>query len=255
MLMKAHIGWPRLVLLALLTGLGMFTKAQAYLALPLAGLTVLWIERRSPRRLLAMGTVLLVIACAIPAQWWVRNAALYGGTDLLGLQRHNVVVVGQPTTAQWIGLYGASGWLGGLLQTTFQSFWGQFGWMSVLPRREFYWLALLYTALSTLAFLGWWLHARHAHAGAAPALTLLALLFGMTLAAFGWYNTQFYQAQGRYLYPALVPMAIAASIGWHWLVARWQLAQRIVWAAALLCFAVLDLWLLFRVILPGMAVG
>jgi hypothetical protein len=28
-----------------------------------------------------------------------------------------------------------------------------------------------------------------------------------------WYNTTFYQAQGRYLYPALIPLALAWTIG------------------------------------------
>jgi hypothetical protein len=35
------------------------------------------------------------------------------------------------------------------------------------------------------------------------------------LLVYGWYNTQFVQHQGRYLFTALIPVAIALGLGWH----------------------------------------
>ena len=80
---------------------------------------------------------------------------------------------------------------------------------------------------------------------------MLAALGGMTVLAFVWYNLQFVQFQGRYLYPALIPLAVTFALGWHQAL-RHFFAQRWLWLVLLLGFAVLDLYLLLRVILPGM---
>jgi hypothetical protein len=69
----------------------------------------------------------------------------------------------------------------------------------------------------------------------------------MTVLAYGWYNLQFVQHQGRYLYTALIPIAIAFALGW----ARGRFERAAPYAFAAL-FAALNLWLLLRVILPAM---
>ena len=38
---------------------------------------------------------------------------------------------------------------------------------------------------------------------------------GLTLASYAWYNTQFLQHQGRYLFAALVPISLAVALGWR----------------------------------------
>lgn len=232
------------LLLGLLTGACFLTKAQAYLAAPLAALALLW-AGASLARFMRFG----LAALALGAPLWIRNVLTYGGLDLLGLQAHNAAVTGQPTTAEWIAQFGPGGLLMRLLQTTFQSWWGQFGWMSVLPSPRIYLLLLAFTLLSAGVFLAWWLRRGRA-LDAAPRrqMTLLAALAALTGLAFAWYNAQFVQHQGRYLYPALIPVAIAFALGWDSLLrgARW------VWPAFLALFAGLDLYMLLRVILPGM---
>jgi hypothetical protein len=43
----------------------------------------------------------------------------------------------------------------------------------------------------------------------------LALAVLLTLASYVWYNTNFLQHQGRYLFRALVPLGLAVALGWR----------------------------------------
>ncbi|MDW8351983.1 MAG: DUF2142 domain-containing protein [Anaerolineae bacterium] len=276
-----------LIPLAIVVGLCFITKAQAYLALPVALLGVLLAGGRAsdadaPMNASGMPAVLrrvliiLGLSALIGLPWWARNIHLYGGSDFLGLQRHNQVVVGQITTAEWLDEYGLGGLLSRLFQTTFQSFWGQFGWMSIPLDRRIYLVLLALTLLSGALFLAWWVHAhaarRQASSPAHPsanrdldpldlsltplrarALTLLACLALFTLLAFGWYNLQFVQHQGRYLYPALIPAATACALGWSFLFSRCAVVGRWLWLFWLIGLAALDVYILFRVILPAMS--
>ena len=87
------------------------------------------------------------------------------------------------------------------------------------------------------------------------ALDMLAVLALGAVLGFIWYNLQFVQHQGRYLYSGLIPISVALSLGWHFVFSRKALAvrlQRWLWLALLLAFIALDAHLLFRVILPAM---
>jgi hypothetical protein len=137
--------------------------------------------------------------------------ALYGWPDLLGLIRHDLVVGEQARTTDWIGEYGWWSWFRHLLGHTFQSFWGQFGWMSVpMDFRSYFALALV----SALAVLGCALpKTRLPRPKGAPGAYLLALQFVLVLLAYLAYNTLFVQPQGRYLFTAVIPIATAFSFG------------------------------------------
>ena len=67
------------------------------------------------------------------------------------------------------------------------------------------------------------------------AIILLAISTLLTLLTYAWYNTQFVQHQGRYLFTALIPLALAFALGWE--AALWPRAGRIL-AAVLIGFAV-----------------
>jgi hypothetical protein len=54
------------------------------------------------------------------------------------------------------------------------------------------------------------------------------------------------------LYPALIPIAMAISLGWHFVLRRFALAQQWLWLGFAVVFAALDVYLLLRVILPQM---
>ncbi|MDP8925227.1 MAG: DUF2142 domain-containing protein [Chloroflexota bacterium] len=235
------VGWRRgfgvrgAVALGVLLGLVLLTKLTAYVYVPL-GLATLFLRERRPgpplgevfsraaRLTLLAGGVALLIA----SWWFVRNVSVYGLADPLGLARHDAVVVGQP---RWQALDLAS--LDFFYRVLFRSFWGMFGWMGVvLPDRVY----LLYLGLTLLAILGLllpWLRVasraigdlfkrRGDDAGRGPvALRAPWLIWTpilLVFAAVAYYNLTFIQPQGRYLFPALVPLAVVLATGW------WRLA-------------------------------
>jgi len=199
-------------LLGLTLGLGLLTKATVYYtAVPVAAVA-LWRVRRPSACALVFAPAL-----ALGALWWLRNLGVYGGFDVLGLARHNAVVVGQPATADWLARYGFGGLLVEALTTTFHSFWGQFGWMAV-PMPDSVYRVL--GALSVLALIGWaWrvLERPQAHGARrrafTPAAGLLALLTLLTFGGLIYYNLTFVQHQGRYLFPALIPIGLGFNLG------------------------------------------
>jgi len=118
----------------------------------------------------------------------------------------------------------------------------------VLPGARVYQALLAVTLFSGVLFGLWWLRQR---TGLAPwqrnGLTLLAALAVLAGLAYIWYNTQFVQFQGRYLYTALIPVSVAFGLGWDWLARSW----RGLWSVMLLALAGLNVYLLLRVIDPG----
>ena len=239
-------------LLSLVLGLAFITKATVYVLL-LPVLLALWLDWRAGRSTPAASIAKLLPALLLGSLWWARNAAVYGWPDVLGLQRHAAVVVGQPRTADWLAEFGAPQFLSRMLATTFNSFWGQFGWMSAPLSGRIY--ALLWLLCAVIGA-GLWL----GRAAATDANTtrqrqhwlLLAAASG-TLLAFLYYNLSFVQHQGRYLFPALLPLAILATSGLDvWAqrsAARWPATHRAArWAPlgvalllAALCFQALQI--------------
>ncbi len=211
----------RLIGLGVTLGLGLLTKSTFYYtAVPIAFVAVV-LHSRPTRSASSWSwvirplSVVFIPALLIAAPMWLRNLVIYGGLDVMGLARHNAVVVGQPTTAQWIVDHGVGGLVQHFFTTTYQSFWGQFGWMAVpMPDREY----VILGALSVIALIGWvwWLIARCKKQEARQSRyggLLLTLLFLLTVGGYLYYNLTFVQHQGRYLFPALIPIGLAFSIG------------------------------------------
>jgi 4-amino-4-deoxy-L-arabinose transferase-like glycosyltransferase len=213
-----------LVLLGITTGLGLVTKSSAYIALPLALAAIaarpLWLDREPSlgTGLKALGLYLLpALGLALP--WWLRNMALYGDFDFLGLGRHDQVVAGQLRTAEFVAQNGLGQLLQDLTATTFRSFWGQFGWMGVLLDQRIYQALAILSALALVGFVLWAIRSgrrwpeypKWQRAGGG----LLLLLGLLTLASYLWYNLGFLQHQGRYLFRALVPVSLAVALGWR----------------------------------------
>jgi 4-amino-4-deoxy-L-arabinose transferase-like glycosyltransferase len=214
-----------LVLLGLTTGLGLLTKSSVYVALPLGLLAIatrhLWLDRQAPpvTATLKAAGVLLLPALGLALPWWLRNIAIYGGLDLLGLGRHDQVVAGQLRTAEFVAEHGLGQLARDFFRTSFQSFWGQFGWMGVLLDQRLYQALAILSALGLVGFVLWttrvWNRRGEVATWQWAAGSLLAASGLFTLASYVWYNTSFLQHQGRYLFPALVPISLAAALGWR----------------------------------------
>jgi hypothetical protein len=148
------------------------------------------------------------LALLLSLWWFARDAAVYGLFDLTGRLRHDAVVVGQPRTV--LGLEAARHFV----VVTFKSFWAQFGWMGILVDQRIYLLLAVLTGMAALGLV-LWIAQRLPKLPAEQkwALGLLALTFLLILAGLLQYNLTFIQAQGRYLFPAIVPIAIFFVLG------------------------------------------
>jgi len=271
--------------LGALVGVGLLTKVTTLFLVGLVpvGLIGAWlIRRRDGARVESLLRALFAFAIPIGligGVWWARNIGVYGFPDIFGLRAHDVVVVGQPRTSDAIAALGVGGYVRALVTTTFQSFWGQFGWMELaLPT----WAYAAIGAFLAAAGVGWLTGMRggfgtpglgtpnpcdrvletpvtaddRARRRLAWGLTGLTLI--LALAQFAYYNTSFQQFQGRYIYPGLIPFALFVIVGidalWRWGAHRLHIDGVIATtgsAAIVLWLAALNLFVLWRVI-PGL---
>jgi hypothetical protein len=248
--------WRFEVALGVICGLALLTKANALMLLPLGVAAILirwrWIAtpadgraEASPydnlaelrarqaragqegtrhtvsvqdvvRRLAAFAGTALVIA----ALWWVRNISVYGFPDVLGLAAHDRVVVGQLRTAELIAQVDVGEYARQALTTTFQSFFGQLGWMALpLPT----WVYVVIAVVLAAALAGWvmaWRRRELPAPYARETAWLLALAALLALAQYVYYNTSFVQFQGRYLFAGLIPFALFVAGGLDVIVSR-----------------------------------
>lgn len=245
--------WP----IGLLLAMALLTKATAYVAVGVATVAVAIRWRRERRTWgWAAGQLawMLIPALLVSAPWFIRNGLAYGWNDPLGLVRHNEIVAGQLRTSEYLALHGWAAYWERAWRFTFQSFWGQFGWMGVvLPARIYKGLALL-SALLVTGFVAWLIQQRRPYQSTnlpTSPLFLLALSTILTFFSFVWHNLTFVQHQGRYLFPALIPIGAAAALGLDALAGI--LSQRLrSWAivALFVGLAMLDVYCLFRFIIP-----
>jgi 4-amino-4-deoxy-L-arabinose transferase-like glycosyltransferase len=237
----SHLSY--LFVTGLLLGLGLVTKATVYVAIPLTLVALVLSERRlvplARRSLALLGPALTL---AIP--WYIRNIIIYGWPDLLGTLNHDAVVVGQLRTADYLTTVGWATYLKNFMTTSFHSFWGQFGWMAVPMDGRLY-LAL--GLLSALMVTGWVLadhptllrrgltRPRPARADGAEGqsirtVSLVALWLVLSSLVYVYYNISLVQFQGRYLFPALVPIGLLGTLG-----LRQILSRRWAWVGAGIC--------------------
>lgn len=130
------------LLLGLLLGAAFLTKLTLY---PLAAVVLLAVLLRGLRDKIGWAGIVraaawgIIPAVLIGSLLWIRNLSVYGFPDFLAQARHDQLALGpdwdQPTRADWLELKGLAGWYTDLISTSFRSFWGQFGQMSV-PLRE-----------------------------------------------------------------------------------------------------------------------
>ncbi|MGD2147023.1 MAG: DUF2142 domain-containing protein [Anaerolineae bacterium] len=245
----------------LLLAAALMTKTTAYvtIAVAIVAVAIRWWREQRPWHWAARQLAwMLVPALLLSAPWFLHNARVYGWTDPLALARHNAVVQGQPRSSEWLASYGWRGLLSRMALTTFHSFWGQFGWMAVpLPSPVYRGLAVL-SAILVVGFVLWLVTGQQGRRSIDPLtcqrLSVLAISALLTISAYIWYNLTFVQHQGRYLFPALIPLATAAALGLDKLAAA--LPKRLRgWVLGLLFtgLATFSLYCLFRVVIPNLA--
>jgi hypothetical protein len=261
-------------------GAALLTKTTAYVpgALVLMGAIFLAKQLRIMNALrdLRITFFLFALAALIAAPMFARNLLIYGITDPLGIARHDAVVIGQPTTAEMIARFGLSKIVSDFFIVTFKSFWAQFGWMGVLVHERIYLALLILSGVAVVGIVklevGRWkleigsgsraftrllvwinnpLKRRIQHPTSNIqylALTLCALLLIAAVADYILYNFKFLQFQGRYLFPALIPIALFAILGLRELIPN--LFRKIIFALLYIALVALDVICLFWFIVP-----
>lgn len=248
------------ILGGLLFGAALLTKTTAYVpgALVLVVAQVASGEWRVTwRHNLQSPISLFALALVISAPMFARNMLTYGITDPLGLARHNAVVAGQPTTAEMIARYGFNHILFDFFAVTFKSFWAQFGWMGVLVNDRIY---VVLMVLAGAAAFGSALYAyrvlRKRESLTAPqwwSMGLLALTLAAAIVDYIGYNFEFFQLQGRYLFPGIIALALFGVIGLRELLAREY--HRVVFALLYAALLALDVASLFLFIVPQLRIA
>ena len=237
--------------LSVLSALALLTKTLAWVVLPLVGLALLLLWQQGGfRKAMQPGGLIVSVVLLFIVPWFVRNMAIYGKMDILGLQRHAEITVGQPRTAYEITKRGLMGTITNGVQTTFHSFWGQFGWMKAPLRSQEYQILAFVSFLALLGLIVWL--ARRGWQSwqlNGQVLLIFALWVMISAGLLLYYNLEFVQYQGRYLFPALTPIAFFLMVG----LGAWlpKAFRPLPWGALLVFLLYLDfLAILER--LPGM---
>ena len=255
-----------LLILGFIIGLALLTKLSAYLLVPLAGIVLLGRYWGRWDDIFPSSVLLFAPAFLMGSVWWGRNLIVYNGIDPFATLAHDAAVIGQTRTAEWIMQFGLDGTIQRFLQTTFNSFWGQFGWMSVPMQPWVYQPLLIFSGIVVAglllkAVLGTSLQAdesKTVHASALKPLILILMLL-LTASMHIYYNITFVQHQGRYLFPALIPIGIGIALGlgsWLVLIKRFlpeHISYLFSYTIPLVLgttLAALDLYALFFFILP-----
>ena len=209
-------GWTARIALGCgtLTGLAILTKTTGLALLPILGLAAVL---RRPTAIQAARV--LAPALFLPLPWILRNQSLYG--DPFALRAFSLAFTHTAQASTFIDTlgYGLGGylvhWLG---WWTARSFIGVFGYADVWlnetgsPYTGPNALYRVMLALLVVALVGWTLRFREADAEERRLHALGGFASVVVTALFLRFGLQYFQAQGRYLFPALGP--IAAGVAW-----------------------------------------
>lgn len=207
-----RIKWWEWAVAGVLLGLAALSKLQGLVIVAPIALVVFWLawQRRSLRLLVVAAPLIVLPAVAIAGWWYGRNVALYG--DWLGAGRLLEINGLREEPLTWPGFVGE-------MRGLRYSFWGLFGWFSILLPTWIYRLMDGFTILAVAGFVIAGIRRWSGHGWAAlaePRLRVQSLLafWALTLIASMMYWATFAtSSQGRLLFPALNAFAVILVVG------------------------------------------
>ena len=226
-------GWTIGTALAvgILTGLAILTKTSGVALLPVLLVAVMMKQDRRPTGRQLVAAVVPTLVMVLP--WWVRNQKLYG--DPLAMGAFSQAFVGTAQASTFIQAFGTAGyWISMVGLWTVCAFIGAFGYMDIWltntgmrgGAQSIYlvaWLVIL------AAIAGWVMAVRRDNTDGKRMHLLNGLFFLVVLLLFLKFNMQYFQAQARYLLPAIGPIACGIGLGLVTLARdRWKVAISVV---------------------------
>jgi 4-amino-4-deoxy-L-arabinose transferase-like glycosyltransferase len=240
--------WPRALGMGALCGAAVLVKSSGLALLPVAWLALALTAREAGlRRVTALMAAMTAVTLAVCGWWLARNQVLYGDPLAWGafLQAfaenpHPGDLVG-PNLSVFNYLLWVIGW-------TFASFWGVFGNMKVfMPTWGVYMPLAAVTVAAAAGLVLELAGARSWDSWRKRTAWVLGVTVMLVLASFVRFNVSFFQAQGRYLFPALPAVAVGFTLGWGraFPPALRDTARSVLWFALLaLAVCALPLWIL-----------
>lgn len=219
----------------------LLTKATGLLLAPviLVALVLLWREGETPGAVVRGGVWLFALATLLTLPWYVRNLRLYGEFtpvrsffhEFEGTSKASDWIGQNPLTVDlWTGALVPSeetmtraGYLQLVANWTFRTFWAAYtpprdasaGIPRFLPP-TFYLLCALFMLAALVGLIRLYCRRRtDLTAQQRRFLSLLGLTKLLVAASFVGFIWTFFQAQGRYLYPALLPLALLGALGFR----------------------------------------
>jgi len=201
--------------IGVLTGLTILTKTTGVSLLPILLLAIfLPGERKITGKQVACAIVPILL---IAGPWLIRNHNLYG--DFFAMNAFNDAFTGSAQASTFTGIYGPAGyWQDWVFNWTAHSFVGVFGYMDI-------WLTNTTTMngsqglyqitwiLLAAGVIGWFVGvAKHGRENKA-AIALNSVFALIILVLFIGFNAKYFQAQARYLMPAIGPIAGSLAFG------------------------------------------
>lgn len=212
-------GW-----IGLFLGLSVLTKATALLLLLVIvfGFWAMWRQGERVDGLIRSGFWALAVAFTVSGWWFARNNALYG--EWIPLRAFHRAFAGTAQATDIAAQLGGweSYWRLAAIWS-FQSFWAVYGTartaaagVPVFLPGQVYILAGMLTVVGVCG--GIRAHLRRRVDFTETQIACIRVLFvaGVLVgASFLLFLTRYFQAQGRYLYPAMLPISLLFALGWR----------------------------------------
>lgn len=228
-LMRGLTFW-RAGCLGCVLGAALLVKATAILLIPIIGigLVLMYLAGESAAKIARGAGIILAWTLLISGWWFIRNERLYG--EFLPLKEFARAFAGTALAQPFIERDGVVNYIELVSRWTFQSFWAVFGnSISASPQRgrglplflpeQIYLLPLIITVFSAAGFVRFFLTRVKATQTGVTQLQkrcLLLLLLTLLFVALSFiaFLAKYFQTQGRYLFPAMLPISILVSAGW-----------------------------------------
>jgi hypothetical protein len=224
--------------IGIVIGTGILVKVGTLLAIPLYGA---WLWMVGPRTgWLRSASTAGVVAGSIAAPWIARNVVLYGWTDPFAVTAGALGFVHARPQLALLGEHG----IVLFLWRCFQSWWGTFGWMEMLPDQRALAVYIALPAATAFGFVAWFV--RHQRSGADWSRADRAVVWSVAahatlLLALIAYSRYDFQAQGRYLLVLSPASALLFAFGLRELTGRWMPLAAVATGTALLWVDLLNL--------------